>query len=335
MLLREYLKQFTKEELLLRAKIFGLKGYSGLNKAVLINHIVTSLCEKGLIRGRLACLTKEQIAFFRKACNIPQNLSLERADDILQLYKGMLGFVDDATSRFCVFEEVAEAYKNFDDEKFKTEQFKKGWMVKCLRFFRQFYGIAPLEVIYKLYKLKVKDSMDEMMDILYEMPLDVIEANIYDMEELGFIDWPTHDPLYSYEGLILDFSLSEDEDLDDLLKEQMAKEFYIPSAQQIEEIYKIGYEQSVMAYKRLEKFFVKNLHMTYEMAYAFCLAVWAKNYEGISPVKLIDKMAEHNIVFDNDNQLKEFVELIMDAHNNTRLIENRGHTPIEMIKKYR
>ena len=51
MLLGEYLKRFTKEDLLLRAKIFGLKGYSGLNKAELINHIVTSLCEKGLIGG--------------------------------------------------------------------------------------------------------------------------------------------------------------------------------------------------------------------------------------------------------------------------------------------
>lgn len=334
MLLIEHLNRFTKEELLIKAKIFGLKKYSGLNKTALINHFVTSLCEEGLIRRRLVCLTKEQMAFFRKACNAPQNLSLEMVDDVLRLIKGMLGFIDDDAKQFFVFEEVAEAYKGFNDEKFKTEQFKKGWMVKCLHFFRLFYGIAPLEVIYKLYKLKVKDSIDDMIDILLEMPIDVVEANIYDMDELGFVDWPTYDPLYSYEGLILDFSLSDDDDLDDLLKKQMGKDFYIPSIQQIEEIRKIGYEQSVMAYKRLEKFFANNLHMTYDMVYIFCLSVWVQSYDGNSPTTLIDKLAEHNIVFDDESQLEEFVRLLMDAHNNTRMKENRGHTPFEIMKKY-
>ena len=72
----------------------------------------------------------------------------------------MLRGVED---RFCVFEEVSAVFKRIDDEAFRAEQLKKGWMMKCVHFFINYYGIAPVEVIYELYKLKVKDTIDEMI----------------------------------------------------------------------------------------------------------------------------------------------------------------------------
>ena len=56
-----------------------------------------------------------------------------------------------------------------DDEELKEDQYRKGWMVKCVQFFTQYYGIAPVEVIYEMYKLKIKCSIDEMVEMLTQL----------------------------------------------------------------------------------------------------------------------------------------------------------------------
>ena len=70
MFLREYLTKYTKEELLDQARSFEIKKCSGLRKADLINRIVDTFCAEEMLRSRLACLTKEQMDLFRKACKI-------------------------------------------------------------------------------------------------------------------------------------------------------------------------------------------------------------------------------------------------------------------------
>lgn len=35
-------------------------------------------------------------------------------------------------------------------------------------FMINYYGIVSIEIIYELYKLKIKDTMDEMIDMPYE-----------------------------------------------------------------------------------------------------------------------------------------------------------------------
>ena len=44
-------------------------------------------------------------------------------------------------------------------------------------------------------------------------------------------------------------------------------------------------------------------------------------------------MSEVNIVFDSDKMLNEFIGLLMSAHNNTRMKENRGHKPSELVRR--
>lgn len=68
MLLREYLKEWTKEDLLNEARSYELKNCSRLKKDDLIDRIVEYLTTKEALRGRLSCLTKEQMALFCKAC---------------------------------------------------------------------------------------------------------------------------------------------------------------------------------------------------------------------------------------------------------------------------
>lgn len=333
MLLREHLDIYTKKELLEQARSFELKKCSGLRKAALIGRIIECFCTEEVFRSRLACLTKEQLAFFRKACDRPQDVSVNEVMNSMQLYRYWLGAFEESTDRFYAFDEVAETFKKVDDEAFRKEQYKKGWMIKCVQFFINYYGIAPVEIIYEMYKLKVKDTIDEMTDMLWEMPVDIVESSIFSMETLELQDRPEDDPIYSFKGLLIHIPILEYEEFVYLLEQQMDKGFYIPSVQQIEEIYNIGYEASSLAYKKLENFFMRKMKMQYEHAVTWCLQVWANSYEGNSPADIINRLSESDIEFESEKQMDEFVKLLMDAHNSTRMKENRGHNPNELSRR--
>lgn len=332
MFLREYLTKYTKEELLDQARSFEIKKCSGLRKADLIDRIVDTFCAEEMLRSRLACLTKEQMDLFRKACISPTAVSVNEVVDAMQLYRYWIGYFEDPTDRFCVFEDVAVALSKIDDKAFQLKQCRKGWLVKCIHFFIQYYGIAPIEVIYEMYRQKVKDSIDEMIEILWEMPVDIVESCLFTMDKLGMEGWPKENPLYSEKGIFVHLQLFENEEFDYLLRQQMDKDFYIPSVQQIDEICRIGYEASSSAYKKLESFFIKKLKFSYEQAVTWCLQVWANSYEGESPSKIINKMTEANIEFE-EKMINELLELLVAAHNNTRMKENRGYKPSEMVRK--
>lgn len=332
MFLREYLTKYTKEELLDQARSFEIKKCSGLRKADLIDRIVDTFCAEEMLRSRLACLTKEQMDLFRKACISPTAVSVNEVVDAMQLYRYWIGYFENPTDRFCVFEDVAVAFSKIDDKAFQLKQCRKGWLVKCIHFFIQYYGIAPIEVIYEMYRQKVKDSIDEMIGMLWEMPVDIVESCLFTMDKLGMEGWPKENPLYSEKGIFVHLQLFENEEFAYLLRQQMDKDFYIPSAQQIDEICRTGYEASSSEYKKLESFFIKKLRLPYEQAVTWCLQVWANSYEGESPSKIINKMTEVNIVFE-EKMINELLELLVAAHNNTRMKENRGYKPSEIARK--
>lgn len=334
MLLREHLEKYTKEQLLDQARCFEMKKCSGLRKAALIERITECFCTEEMLRSRLVCLTKEQMNLFRKACETPQDIAINEVVDSIQLSRYWFGSFEEDTDRFCVFEEIKGVFQEIDNEEFRAEQHKKGWMMKCVHFFMEYYGIAPVEVIYELYKLQIKDTIEEMIDMLWGMPIDIVESCIFSLNKLGLTNWQKDAPLYSPRGLFIHLPIFEEkEELKHLLRSQGNKDFYIPSVQQIEEICMNGYESGSLAYKKLEAFFRKNLNMSYEHAVTWCLQVWANSYEGETPGDVLSKMTEAGIVFQSEKQMEEFVGLLMEAHNNTRMKENRGHKPNELARK--
>ena len=146
-------------------------------------------------------------------------------------------------------------------------------------------------------------------------------------------DLPKENPLYSERGLYVHLPVFEGDGLTALLKQQQNKKFYIPSAQQLDEICQKGYEAGVLAYKELESYFIKKLDVSYEKAARWCFETWTSSYEGKSPAELMNKMHEEGVVFQSEQQMGEFLRLLMDAFNNTRTKENRGNKPWELSER--
>ena len=69
--------------------------------------------------------------------------------DGMQLYKYVLGSFEEVSDCFTVFEEIAQGFSGIDDEAFRAVQSKKGWLMKCISFFIDYYEIAPLEILYE------------------------------------------------------------------------------------------------------------------------------------------------------------------------------------------
>lgn len=64
----------------------------------------------------------------------PTVVSVNEVVDAMQLYRYWIGYFEEPTDRFCVFEDVAVAFSKVDDESFRRKQCRKGWMVKCIHF---------------------------------------------------------------------------------------------------------------------------------------------------------------------------------------------------------
>lgn len=330
MQLKEKLKENTKQELLDHARSLEIRGYSGLRKEQLIDKIVSHLCSEGILRSRLACLTKEQMNLYRRACISPMAVDINEVADAMQLYRYWLGNFEEPTDNFYVYNDIAQAFQTIDDEAFQWENHKKGWMMKCIHFFIEYYGIAPLEVIYKLYNQKVKCSLDEMIVLLKEIPMDITESCILSVEQSGIIYLSEDSPLYSKKGFLIHISLCDMNELEYLLTEQAGKKFFVPSEQIIDEIYRNEYEVSAPAYKKLESFFRKKMKLPYDLAVTYCLQIWASCYEGNSPMDIMNIMSEEGVIFNSEKDINEFVGLLMNANNSTRLKENRGNKPDEI-----
>lgn len=330
MLLKDYLNGHTKEQLLDYARDFELKNCSGLRKAALVERIMEYFCSEEILRSRIVCLTEEEMNIFRRACDAPQNISEKEIFAAMQLFLYQLGGFEETSDCFTIYEEIANIFKRIDDETFRAEQSKKGWLMKCVHFFITYYGMAPLEVMYELYRLKAEDTIDDMIAMLNEMPLDIVESGIFTMERLGLEDWTKNHPVYSDRGVLVHIPLLEDEEIVYLLSQQRDKQFYIPSAKQIDEIYVLGYEADSPAYKKLEAFFVEKMGIPHEEAASWCFQICVDNYKGESPVNVINKMSEEGIMLKNQEQAREIIELLVNAHNSTRMKENRGHAPDEI-----
>ena len=174
-----------------------------------------------------------------------------------------------------------------------------------------------------------------MLDMIWSTPIDMIGCCVYPEDELQVNEAGVDKYLHTEGGLMVNIDLLESGEVYYLLREQAGKDFYIPSATQLVEIDNECYESSSIDYKNLKAFFKRKMHMDEEVARTWCLNVWMNSYQGDMPSDIVKKLNENGIVFDIEKDIDEFMTLLMKAHNSTRLIENRGHKPAELLKNER
>lgn len=235
MRLCEGLNGFTRDELKGFAACLGIKGCSKLKKDELIGQVENCFLSEAVFRKRVSYLTESQMKLFRKACGGPADVPKKGADavDAVRISFYLLGYFEEDQGALCIYEDVTESFKKIDDDEFAKENVKNGWLTSCLNFFNDYYQVAPIEVIYKLFSNKIDCSMDEMAGILDDMPEDMAEADVIPSEQL-LPGEHLERLLLSERGLLVTWDmLDSDDDLRSLLKDQNGKDFFIPGPKQM------------------------------------------------------------------------------------------------------
>jgi len=179
------------------------------------------------------------------------------------------------------------------------------------------YGVISKEELARLFNRQSgqKTSADEIYLLL--LPL-VLKSKWY-----GF-----------YKDYIVHYWVLEDFGLADyLLTAQSDKPRYVPEKDEFLKFADEYYENNPQrdSWHKVQDFFdtvwpdnFKRFRCCRELKERFSTST------GIQEIGEI--LDEHGIVFNNEDEMQEFLHLLFEAKNNTRTWENKGHTPTEMHK---
>ena len=178
------------------------------------------------------------------------------------------------------------------------------------------YGIIKLDEFVKIFNSfnEEKTSVDEVYIILL--------PNVHKFGLYGF-----------FKDYIVHYAIFEDFDwVQHLEKEQGNKPRYLPSKEQFE-LFEWEHYQDHDHWNNVFKFMSGIISDSKCLINAFFEIRSYITYN--QDIKKIGSILEkHNIEFQSEEQVKIFFDMLMMAKNNTRLWENKGHTPFETAKQF-
>ena len=316
MLLKEKLNLYKKDDLKVFADDIGLAKLSKLKKAELVERVAAMLLNPDVMFCRMSIFDDRAIEIFEKGIGKFYRFTDDERDTVSILNEMDLAVVgeDDAGEDIVfVFDDVAEVWQGVKNEKFEAYRKRASWVWKCLYWTEEMYGYTPIENFLDVIGVKKEFRMsgDELIEIFDHFPLDRLWTVRLDDIFLSTIYAPDPDRLY------------------DLRVRQQDKDYYIPTAAEVEELFDTCALLSTPAYQKMKKYMTKNLHLTETEAEDILLDLWDMLSTEDDFHESLQWFMEQ-FEFSNDKQARDILNLFMPLSNNTRMIVNKGHTPSEL-----
>ena len=105
--------------------------------------------------------------------------------------------------------------------------------------------------------------------------------------------------------------------------------FYIPSVDEILDYSENGYPTKSASYQRLGRFLLDEMKVSEAVKDQVLFFIYKECSMDGRMSAIMENLNQKGIQF-NDEQLEKFTKLIMEANNNTRMLEFRGYTPNEI-----
>lgn len=122
--------------------------------------------------------------------------------------------------------------------------------------------------------------------------------------------------------------------LQNIRYEQADKEFYIPTAEEVDEFYETGALISAKEYQCMQSFIMKEFGFSKGEAEDLLLDLWDRVSTYDDPHGTMQWFFDQ-FEFENDKQFEKIAELYMPIANSTRMLVNRGNKPSELMAKCR
>lgn len=308
---KDYLAAFDRAELDNQAKELKISG-EGLSTEELAEKIAEKILSPEVMEEKLLLVDDHQIEVFEEAmsrkCFVPTEEEWTALD-----WAGAAGyFVAYSDDKGEVPAEVMDAYNKINTAEFHDRRKKICWMLDCESFMGFVYAVAPVKIMHQIYSSRpgFEVDMDEFLKIFNAIDEEVNICVIRDDKML-------------YKAVL------ENNLYRDIERVQYGNDFYIPSPEEVQDYASNGYPSREPAYRKIWEFMTEEMHKTKEEADYLLYIVYKEFSMNGMLSDIMDVFKKENVVFASDDQMKKFTSLLVDANNNTRMLDFRGHTPKE------
>ena len=274
------------------------------------------LLEPEIIKLNLALLKPESLDLIEKCIDDPD--IFDKTNPEMRKLVDLGYFITTIENKILPSREFREIYKNYFSESYRDYHSKVYWLRNCLFTFHWCYSVAPLEIMYELYRTNNsfahdKDEFTELLtDMSRFMPTGITIQN----------------------GFIISNELLENKIYEKIIKKNNKLEWHIINENEIRELFEHHYPYSSDAYKKLRTFLKNETDFDDEKIEGTCIIVYQFASTGLNSMKIIvSHLTETGVLKNNKRHLNLFTPILDNIIQNTRMPEFKGHTMTEAMNE--
>lgn len=304
--LQAHLETYSKEELRHYARSLGLSLSRSLKKADLAQAIAGELLREDTLRRRMGILTDEQIRLFERAAAEPCRPGETEMGDALRLHDLDYGIYSERDGLLRIPEDVALSYKKLSCRAFHHYRRRVAWLMKCLYFAELLFGVTPVDHLYGMYMDHpcFKVSRERFMYYLVQIPSDLRDCFVSDQ--------------YLVSGAWYEIG-----ECRRLLSEQAGRDYYSPSWEEVDELWRENCLTGGDAWKALEEWLRTSEGMGEKLCGDVTCELWNR-LAGGTPFDEAALWLAEQLSFMEDEKIQTMMKLLREAAGETRMLFNRG-----------
>lgn len=278
--------------------------------------LVSLLLSKKVMGEQLLLATKEELDAFDQAMRRGSFIPTPGEWSRLTIFYDLNYIAIFADNTVEVPKEVKLAYEELLKTGYAKFHAEASWLLTCLRVFQVIYLVAPVKILYRMYKEKrhIDSDYPHFEKVLAELPDYLMACRVVKDKVIA-------------KHVLEDGSEKRAEML------QRNVEFYIPTVEEILTYAKDGYPSCEKSYQELFRFYLEDMELGEDRARNLCLHAF---HTFVASGKVNDYMEIVNrerIIFRSEEMVKKFTHILEEVSQNTRMFELRGHKPKEVAKK--
>ena len=308
---RDFLMSYRKEDLLSIAGELGLH-CKGMDQEDIASEVAAEVLKPEVMKACFLVADDQEVQAFEAAVQRKCFHVTEDEWDTLQWLNDMGYLVSYSDDYAEVPAEVAAVYDEINTPEFQTLRSQVNWMRDCFVMVSYLYVSAPAKTVYEMF------SQRKGFDIGYEKFIELYHT----IPEKASVCQLVDDQIILKSALINNI-------YKDIERRQGGRKFYIPSVDEVMDYAKNGYPTRSASYQKLGSFLTDEMKVSDAVKDQTLFFIYKEcSMEGRMST-IMKNLSQKGLQF-SDEQLEKFTKLMMDANNNTRMLEYRGFTPNEI-----
>lgn len=275
--------------------------------------------DKKILEEKLTALGETEMQMFRFMLDRPAGAILTvETDKMLARLLADEGLAEVDGDKVIIPAGIRDSYREIWSDEMNLRWRKRNWMYKCLEAGKYLYGVMTWDALKDLFALRYPHAgMEEVRELFSTTP--------------AFYQWFTE-----REGSLVLNGYERDDYYRHLLKIQGDIPFYVPSKEDVEELYDRGCLLSLESHEKLKEFIEQTFDCGQDAAEIRMSMLYStvndrmRVNDAVSAFLAYDGEGEKAWSFPSDEAEVRFIELYMEMSRDCRIRDNRGHNWYEM-----